>query len=183
MLVGELLEKAQQLFPDGAAGKHLDPAAQMQGLFREQLEEVRYDLTVAGTGIFAPLGDLVVAHEDYAAILAALDERAAVAKAGERQLFAEDAAFLQRFEHGAVAVRMQAQKRGTSGEQHADHILLLTAGEDRLPGSEALLIGAEAAQHVFARRFVHAGKQRRITAVHRSPSCRAALTLSVQRSC
>ena len=73
---------------------------------------------------------------------------AAVAKAGERQLFAEDAALLQRFEHGAVAVRMQAQKRGTSGEQYADHILLLTAGEDRLPGSEALLIGAEAAQHV-----------------------------------
>ena len=138
---------------------------------------------MAVAGVFAPLGDLVVAHEEDAAVLAAGDDGTAVAKAGEGQLLAEDAALVHCFEHRAAPVRMQADKLGAAREQHADHILLLTAGEDRLPGSEAQLIGAEAAQHVFARRFVHAGKQRRITAVHRSPSCRAALTLSVQRSC
>lgn len=108
---GELLEKAQQLFADGAAGEHLDPAAQMQRLFREQLEEVRYDLAVAGAGVFAALCDLVIAHEDDAAVLAALDERAAVAKAGERQLLAKDTALVHAFKHGAVAVGVQAQKR------------------------------------------------------------------------
>ena len=145
----------------------------MQGLFREQLEEVRYDLTVAGAGVFAALCDLVIAHEDDAAVLAALDERAAVAKAGERQLLAKDAALVHAFKHGAVAVGVQAQKRRAAREQHADHILLLSAGEDGLSCAEALLVSAEAAQHIFARCFVHTCKQCGIAAVHRSPSRKA----------
>ena len=65
MLVGELLEKAQQLFADGAASEHLDPAAQMQRLFREQLEEVRYDLTVAGAGVFAAPNEIGVGQKQH----------------------------------------------------------------------------------------------------------------------
>ena len=82
----------------------------MQGFFREQLEEVRHDLAVAGAGVFAPLGDLIVAHEEHAAVLAALDDGAAVAIAGEGQLLAEHAALVHRFKHRAPAVGVQAQQ-------------------------------------------------------------------------
>ena len=74
---------------------------------------------------------------------------------------------------GAVAVGVQAQKRRAAREQHADHVLLLPAGEDSLSCAEALLIRAEATQHIFARCFVHACKQRGIAAVHRFPSRKA----------
>jgi hypothetical protein len=68
---------------------------------------------------------------------------------------------------------VQAQKRRAAREQHADHILLLSAGEDGLSCAEALLVSAEAAQHIFARCFVHTCKQCGIAAVHRSPSRKA----------
>lgn len=65
------------------------------------------------------------------------------------------------------------RKRRAAREQHADHILLLPTGEDGLSCAEALLVCAEAAQHIFARYFVHACKQRGIAAVHRFPSRKA----------
>ena len=38
-LVGENAEAAQQLLPGGAAGEHLHPLAEVEGLFRQQGEE------------------------------------------------------------------------------------------------------------------------------------------------
>ena len=38
--IGLLVEKAQQLFADGPAGKHLDALAEVQGFAREQAEEI-----------------------------------------------------------------------------------------------------------------------------------------------
>lgn len=95
----------------------------MQRLFREQLEEVRYDLTVAGAGVFAALCDLVIAHEDDAAVLAALDERAAVAKAGERQLLAKDAALVHAFKHGAVPSACRRRSAALPESSTPNHIL------------------------------------------------------------
>ena len=168
------MEKAQQLFADGTAGEHLDALAEVQGFAREQTEEVRHDLRVAIAGVFAPLGDLVVAHEEDAAVLAAGDDGAAVAKAGEGQLLAEDAALVHCFEHRAAPVGMQADKLGAAREQHADHLLLLAADEDGLPRGETALVCAKAREHIPAGLLVYACKKSRIPAVHPIPSVAAA---------
>ena len=157
----------------------MERLAEVQGFAREELKEIRHDLAVAGTGVFAPLGDLIVAHEKNAAVLAAGNERAAVAKAGKGQFLAENAALVHRFEHRAAAVRVQTQELCTAREQHADHILLLAAGENGLPRGIAALIGAEAFEHIPAGLLVHARKKSRIPAVHPPslPCGRAALAV------
>ena len=177
-----LVEKAQQLFADGAAGEHLDPLTQVQGFFREKLKEVRHDLTVAGAGVFAPLGDLIVTHKEDAAVLAAGDDGTAVTKAGKGQLLAENAACIHRFEHCTAAVGVQADELGAAREQHADHILLLAAGEDGLPRAETTLVGAEAFEHIPAGLFIHARKKSRIPAVHPSSLPRGRAALPVQHN-
>ena len=151
-LVRELLETAQELFPDAPAGEDIHPLAEGLGLLRDEAEHVLDQEAVVEAGVLAALQDLGVADVDHLAGCPADHLQHILAAAGEGQGLAEDAAGAQLLQHCRDAVLINADEGGRPplDDTHGVTVRRDAAGGivvHHLVGPEGPVHGLEAVVH------------------------------------
>ena len=140
---------AQQTIPDGAAAQHLHPFTEPQRLFGNEPEQIFRDLGVAGAGVAASLGDLIVGDEaDLAVRVGGYIDGVLIA--GKSKTFTEQSALLHPFQNGTAAVFIGADQGRHALEDDADSAEGLFIVTDHGAGRKICVGGVKALHHPLA---------------------------------
>ena len=144
----QLAKVAQQLFPNGAAGKHIHPHGQCLSLIGHQPEHILHQQAVVGAGVLTSFEDMSIIYEQHIAGSPADHLQAVVSGPGKGQGLSKDAARTQLLHHCGNPFLINADQRSLSPLDNA-HSIILRRGKiiDHLIRPKGPLDRLKAGQH------------------------------------